>query len=164
MDIIDNQEFHSYLIQQEEFLYALKDVFNENEIIEIINYSKDLSKQYPDVMDKFYDWFKDKNGDKNIISISWDSKNWGAGGNGFISFDLLFGLVQMTSSDFEDEHIEIFIKESFYPWAIEDLNNDYIEISSDIYTEQELIEMAESMGMKRSTILTINDKKIKRKK
>lgn len=55
MDIIDNQEIHSYLTQQEEFLNALKDVFNENEIIEIINYSKDLSKQYPDIMDKFYD-------------------------------------------------------------------------------------------------------------
>lgn len=48
--------------------------------------------------------------------------------------------------------------------GIEDLNNDYIDISSDIYTEQELIEIAESMGMKRSTILTINDKIIKRKK
>jgi hypothetical protein len=163
MDIIDNQEIHLFLVEQREFLDALKDIFNENQVKEIINYSRDLSLKYPDIMDKFYDWFHDKKGEKNILSIGWDSKNWGAGGNGFISFDLVFGLIKMTSSDFEDDHTEIFNKESFSPWAIEDLKNDYIEISSDIYTEKELIEIAEEMGMKKTTILKINDKIIKKK-
>jgi hypothetical protein len=164
MNIIDNQEIHNHLIKHKDFLDALRCNYNEIQIEEIINYSRDISKNYPVIMDQFYDWFQEENGELNILSIAWDSKNWGSGGNGFISFDLLFGLVKMTSSDFEDEHTEIFNKNTFIPWAIEDLRNDYINMTSDIYSEQELIEIAENIGMKKNTVLTINSKKIKRNK
>jgi hypothetical protein len=69
----------------------------------------------------------------------------------------------MSSSDFVDDHTEIFNKDKFSPWAIEDLRNDYIDVSSDIYSEPELIKIAENMGMKKNTVLTINNKIIKRK-
>lgn len=163
MDITGNQVIHTYLVEQKDFLVALQDNFDENQIEEIINYLKNINTNYPGIMDQFYDWIHDEEGEINILSIGWDSKNWGAGGNGFISFDLVFGLVKMSSSDFEDDHTEIFNKDTFSPWAIEDLRNDYIDLSSDIYYEPELIKIAENMGMKKNTVLTINNKTINRK-
>jgi hypothetical protein len=163
MNIIGNKVIHTQLVEQKDFLDALKDNFDENQIKEIINYLKDISNNYPGIMDQFYDWIHDEEGKINILSIGWDSKNWGAGGNGSISFDLVFGLVKMSSSDFVDDHTEIFNKDKFSPWAIEDLRNDYIDVSSDIYSEPELIKIAENMGMKKNTVLTINNKIIKRK-
>ena len=164
MNIATNQEIHTHLIRQNEFLNALKDNFDENQAQEIIEYSKDISKKYPETMDQFYDWFNDQEGKKNILFIGWDSKNWGVGGNGFISFDLVFDLVKITSSSFEGEHIEIFNKETFYPWAIEDLKNDFIELSSEIYSELQLIEIAVNLGMNYNTVLTVNDRIISWKK
>lgn len=161
MNIIDNQEIHLFLIKQDDFLKALQYVFDKNQIDTIVNYSNDLTKEYPEIMDQFYDWFNDLNGTNNILSIGWDSNNWGPGGNGFINFSLVFGLVKMSSSDFEDDHTEIFNKDSFEPWCIEDLRNDFIEISSDIYSDSELVEIAENMGIKKNTILKINNKEFK---
>ena len=89
MDITGNQVIHTYLVEQKDFLVALQDNFDENQIEEIINYLKNINTNYPGIMDQFYDWIHDEEGKINILSIGWDSKNWGAGGNGFISFDLV---------------------------------------------------------------------------
>lgn len=162
MDIRNNQLIHSHLIRNKDFLDALKKEFDKNEIEEIIKYSKDLTSNYPKVMDNFYDWFCDLDADINVLTIGWDSDNWGAGGSGFIAFKLVFGIIKMTSSDYSDEHIEIFNKKTFFPWCIEHLMNDYIGIESDVYSDKELLTLAEEMGMDEDTKLTINGKEIER--
>ena len=68
----------------------------------------------------------------------------------------------MTSSDYEDEHVEIFDKENFSPWAIESLTGDFIEIDSDIYSKQEMLEIAEEIGLDTNVKLTIKGKEIMR--
>ncbi|MRX62606.1 hypothetical protein [Maribacter luteus] len=160
MYITDNQALHLHLISNKDFLDLLRGEFKENEVEEIIKYCKDITGDYLDVMDQFYDWIADLDSDTNILTIGWDSNNWGPGGSDFISFNLVFGLVKMSSSDYEDEHIEIFDKENFSPWGIEDLMNDFIEIDSEIYSEKELLGIAESMGIDKNTALTINGKEI----
>jgi hypothetical protein len=115
-------------------------------------------------MDQFYDWFESEfdNSDTNILSIGWDSKGWGPGGDGFVRFNSRFGIVKMGSSDYSDEHVEIFNKKTFFPWCIVDLHNDYIEMDSDVYNDKELLSLAERMGMREETKLTINGKEIQR--
>ena len=162
MNIKNNQALHLHLIANKDFVDILKDEFQENEVQEIINYCKEINRKYPEVMDQFYDWIMDMDSNTNVLSIGWDSENWGPGGSGFISFDLVFGLVKMRSSDYEDEHTEIFDKENFSPWAIESLMNDFVEIDSDIYSEQELLDIAEGMGLDVDTKLTIKGKEIMR--
>jgi len=159
MDILNNQPIHTHLIANTDFLEALSNNFEEDEIVEILKYAKDVTLDYPMIMDKFYDWFEEEfnnyPSDINIISIGWESYGWGPGGSGFISFDLVFGLVRMSSSDYEEDYTEIFDKENFSPWAIESLDNDSVEISSDIYTNSELLELAEDLGLGEDTELTI---------
>jgi len=164
MKNLQSQEIHTFLIEQKEFLLALQDQFDENEIQKIIHYAKDISGDAPEIMDDFYDWFHNLDSEKNILCIGWDSNEWGAGGSGFISFELVFGLARMKSSDYEKEEPVIFNKETFSPFGIESLMNDYIDITSDVYTNKELQEMAEDMGMESDTVLTINGKEIKRRK
>jgi hypothetical protein len=160
MDIINNQLIHSFLIGNNEFLDSLVNEFDEDDVKEIVQYCKDLNSNYPAAMDNFYDWFESLDGSTNVLYIGWDSDSGGPGGNGFISFDFLFGLVKMTSSDFESAHIEIFDKENFFPWAIEHLKNDKIEISSDIYTSGELLKLVKDMGTNSNTRLIINGEEI----
>ena len=162
--IIDNQAIHTHLIGNKDFLKALKKKFSAIEVAEIIEYSKNIKGKYPKAMDHFYNWFGDLEGDINVLSIAWDSEGWGSGGSGVISFSLVFGLVKMSSSDYDDDHIEIFDKNTFSPWAIEHLMNDSVDITSDIYSEAELISIAEDLGIDGDTVLTVNDKVIKTKK
>ena len=160
MNIINNQALHKHLISNEDFLINLKNEFEANECQEIINYCKEINRNRPKVMNHFYDWIMDVDSDTNVLSIGWDSEEWGPGGSGFISFDSVFGIVKMTSSDYEDGHIEIFDKENFSPWAIESLTGDFIEIDSDIYSKQEILDIAEEIGLDTDVKLTIKGEEI----
>lgn len=127
-------------------------------------YSQDVNNEYPVAMDRFYDWLEEEfmNSETKILWIAWESNGWGPGGNGFCRFKSRFGIVKMESSDYSDDHIEIFNKKTFFPWCIENLMNDYIFLDSDIFSEKELLSIAEKMGMHEHTKLTINDKEIAR--
>ena len=56
--------------------------------------------------------------------------------------------------------VQIFDKENFSPWAIESLTGDFIEIDSDIYSKQELLEIAAGIGLDTNVKLTIKGKEI----
>ncbi len=161
-----DQSILIHLFGNKKFLKSLQSDFEKEEILEISKYSQDVNNEYPEVMDQFYEWLKEEfiNSETKILWIAWDSDGWGPGGSGFCRFNSRFGLVKMDSSDYEDDndHIEIFNKKTFFPWGIENLMNDYIDMDSDVYNEKELLSLAEKMGMHEHTILTINDKKIKR--
>tara|TARA_B110000285_G_C14635998_1_gene385533 strand:+ start:73 stop:576 length:504 start_codon:yes stop_codon:yes gene_type:complete len=165
MDIYKDQAIHTHLATNKDFLEELKSEFRENEVQQIIKYCIDINSNYPEVMDLCYELINDQPAITNALTIGWESENWGPGGDGFVSFDLIFGLVKMTSSDYEDDgHLEIFDKKTFYPWSIENATNDLISINSDIYSEQDMLNFAEDMGMDDNTQLTINDKEVIRKK
>lgn len=154
----------AHLLTNIDFLNTIKEDFTQEEVNEINNYIKDKNSGNPDVIDAFLDWLNfelEENGN-TVLLIAWDSHGWGPGGNGCVRFKVRFGIVRMDSSDYDDDHVEIFNKENFYPWGIESLMNDYIELRSDIYDEKELIELANNMGMEENTELTVNGKLIER--
>ncbi len=154
----------NYLFENKDFLESLQNEFEKEEIIELKNYSQNINNEYPVTMDRFYDWFECEfdNPDINVLSIAWDSDGGGPGGNGFVRFNSRFGIVKMESSDFSDEHIEIFNKKTFVPWCIGNLMNDYIELNSDVYSEKKLLILAKKMGMYDHTKLTIKGNEIER--
>jgi len=160
MNIKNNQALHQHLVNNKDFIVHLKKDFESIEFQEITDYCKDINGNQPEVLNDFYDWLMDMDSDTNVLCIGWDSEDWGPGGSGFISFDLIFGLIKMTSSDYEDDHTEIFEKSNFFPWAIESLTADIIEIDSDIYSKQEILTIAEEMGFDTNIKLTIKGKEI----
>jgi len=164
IDIINNQKILTHLISNKDFVVSLEKDFTKDEVIEITKYATDINFKYPVVMDRFQDWIECEfeNSDTKVLSIAWDSEGSGSGGNGFIRFESVFGILKMTSSDYSDNHITIFNKNDFFPWGIENLMNDYIYLDSDIYTEKELLSLAAIMGMEEHTKLYINDTEIKR--
>lgn len=51
-----------------------------------------------------------------IESYYWDSPNWGPGGNGYLKYIEAYGVVGVSSSDFPNDHMEIYDEETFVPW------------------------------------------------
>ena len=162
MDLSNNQDILSYLNRDEDFLDDLKDCFSPEQISQFVNYSRDVDKnRCPEILNDIYDFLKEEihNAD-TILTIAWDSSEWGPGGNGFFRYNCKYGLVMMSSSDYEDDHVEIFDRDRFSPWGIENLENDYIELESTIYSEKELIKISESLGLGMHTKLTINGREM----
>lgn len=165
MDKNTERAILSHLLSDPNCLKSLEEnEFEKDEITQIIKYANDLNDEFPELIGRFYDWFEGvfDDAETKVLWIGWDSAGWGSGGNGVIRFDAAFGIVKMTSSDYEDDHIEIFNKKDFYPWCIESLNNDYIDMESDIYSDEELLSLARRMGMGENTKLTINGKEIEK--
>jgi len=157
-----NKKIIEHLLNNEEFLAALNDYYDGEQKAIIIDCLSNSKKEHTLLMDKFEDWFREelREGDVEILTIGWDSDGWGSGGNGAVWFNSRFGVVSFGSSDYSDDHIEVFEKDNFEPWCIEHLCNDYVEISSEVYNEDELIEIANKLGMNEDTKLTVNGKEV----
>jgi hypothetical protein len=151
-----------HILKSKDFIESLQQEFKQEEIIEIQNFIQENNEMYSEVIDTFFEWLDNEfeSSGTNVLSIGWDSSGWGPGGNGSIQFTERFGIVTMNSSDYEDDHVEIFDKQEFYPWCIQSLENDYIYLDSDIYNETELIELANNMGLRENTQLTVNGNEI----
>jgi hypothetical protein len=158
-----DQNIFNHLFENKDFLKSLGEEFNNDEIIYLGKFSNHLDKEFPDLIDQFHDWLSSElcDTDTNILTIGWESDDWGPGGDGFISFGSKFGIIKMFSSDYEDDHIEIFNKKDFEPWCIENLMNDYLDISSDVYSAKELKSLAKGLGMNKETKLTVTSNLVK---
>lgn len=145
------------LLQDTDFLDEIASNFESTEVELIKDYINTKSVQDSDLIDRFYEWLLEElnNNSKPILTIGWDSLEWGAGGNGFVSFLTRFNIVTMKSSDYENDHFEIFDKETFFPWGIENLENDIVEIESEVFSEGDLLEMANKMGIRKDTNLSV---------
>lgn len=148
------------LLNDYNFLEELAFNFESAEQELIKDYINSKSVQDSDLIDRFFEWLLEElnNNSKPILTIGWDSHEWGAGGNGFVSFLTRFNIVSMKSSDYENDHFEIFDKTTFFPWVIENLENDVVEIESEVFSEEELLEMANNMGIRKDTNLSVNGK------
>jgi hypothetical protein len=162
IDLTNNQDILSFLIREEDFLENLKDWFSPDQISEFLKYAKNIDKiTCPEFLNDIFDWLKIEiyNAD-TILLIGWDSSEWGPGGNGFFRYNCKYGLVMMSSSDYSDNHVEIFDRDRFRPWGIEHLENEYIDLESSVYSEKELKEISESLGLGEHSKLTINGREI----
>jgi hypothetical protein len=150
-----------HILKNEEFLAGLNDNFDKNLKAIIIDCLSNSNKEHASLMDKFEDWFREELREGvEVLLIGWESAGWGPGGSGAVWFNSRFGIVSFFSSDYDDDHIEVFDKDNFEPWCIEHLCNDYVELSSAVYNEEELIEFANNLGMDEETELTVNGKEV----
>lgn len=151
-----------FLVKDEAFLLSLNDSFNQSEVKEIKKYLLGKPTATSDTAQQFKEWFYDEllKSDTLILSIVWDSDSFGPGGNGCVIFGSKFNIVTMSSSDYENDHVEFFNKESFFPWGIESLINDYIKVDSHVYSENELIDLVRRMGISGHTKLTVKGREI----
>jgi hypothetical protein len=162
MDLTNNKDILSHLIGEEEFLEDLKDWFTPEQISQFLKYSRNIDKN---TCTEFFNdisyWLKIEihNAD-TILLIGWDSSEWGPGGNVFFRYNCKYGLVMMSSSDYADNQVEIFDRDRFRPWGIEHLNNEYIELESTVYSEKELKEISDSLGIGEHSKLTINGREM----
>ena len=163
MDISKNKAVLSHLIVDEDFLEDLKEICSPEQISQFVEYSRDVDKnECPDILDDICDYLIEAthHGGIKILSIAWDSTDWGPGGSGFFRYNCKYGLVMMSSSDYEDDHVEIFDRDKFSPWGIDNLENDYIDLKSTVYSENELIDISKSLGVGEHTKLTINGREM----
>jgi hypothetical protein len=155
-----NEIIKRHLLQNKEFLNSIKEEFQEEQLGQIISHLKGKEVTNTEYIDDFYVWFEYemKEADSEILSISWDSDGWGPGGNGCIRYLSRFGLVRMVSSDYgDDDELEIFEMDSFFPWGVDDgFNTDYLMLDSCIYSTEELLAMSKNLSIGERTRLSIN--------
>ena len=147
-----------HLLKNQKFIKTLSEEFDSSVVTQVQSFLANNIEYSIEIADDLSDWFNNAflETNVNVLSIAWDSDGWGPGGNGVISFLLCFGLVNMNSSDYESDHVEIFDKDTFFPWGIEELYNDTITLDSDIYNDDELIKLAIDMGISMDSSLIIN--------
>lgn len=73
-----------------------------------------------------------------ILAISWDSESWGPGGNGYIQYLDMWGVVYVLSSDYEGGIQGIYDPETWGPDIEFGGDGVSVTIDSDVYTDEEL--------------------------
>jgi hypothetical protein len=165
-----DKEVLEHLILWDGFRDFLKKEFEELEIIELYNSIKETASIPTELdcrfIDHFYNNFFDSG--TEVYTVAWDSEGFGPGGNGFLKVVEYCGLTYTFSSDYDSE-LE-FDKGEYSLDGVEDedqgyvdsfgaiwsLQNDFVSVESDRFSDEELIEMALSKGLKDSSILEIN--------
>jgi hypothetical protein len=110
------------------------------EMQEAIRTAESEEPRLSDRMQEYLDQqFQDEQGTE-VFSVHWDSENWGPGGNGYLLFIEVYGVVRMVSSDYWDDHFEIYDPETFSPWGPDTFDADTVEFDSEVYDDDELRE------------------------
>lgn len=126
------------------FVKNLNKEFNEEQSQHILSHLKDAHSAVDEELEEaFEEWFNEYFQDncKEILSIGWDCYSGGSPmSNGGAWYGILHGLVRMSSSD-ESPEIKQFNRKHFYPWYPEWLSTDMIEMSSDYFSAEELIDL-----------------------
>jgi hypothetical protein len=155
IDLANRTEILRHLLDHPDIQKDIRHSFSKTQIQEIEDFSRNPERPVPDVLDELEEWLTDQisgNG-LSVLTIGWDSSEWGPGGNGYVRLLTQYGLVYMESSDCESGPILIFDKDSFNPR--DHLNEvfegeitcEFIEIASDIYTNKELKHFAEHISV-----------------
>jgi hypothetical protein len=158
------EDILQHLLQNKDFLKKITEEFDKKEVKTLSDFANNgvETEEFLDVLYRLEEWLEEEfysNSDMiNVLSIAWDSNSWGPGGDGIIRFKSKYGIVKMSSSDYESDHIEIFNMDDFFPWEIENLENDFIEISSDVYNNEYLLKIADALGIGEDTKLELNGK------
>jgi hypothetical protein len=146
MDTTDKVFRH--LPDQKKFVKILSRQFEEEQYRQILLHLKDPDIQLDDdLFDEFTDWLREyfQDNAKEILTIGWDCYSGGSPmSDGAAWYSILHGVVIVASTDVGPEY-QNFNRKKFFPWYPEGLMTDMIEMVSEYFSTEELMEFMLSM-------------------
>lgn len=174
-----NRKIVHHLFKDEDFIKTLVQDFGDEEVSMIYNYLHIGLSEYSSMVNdeelfelcslsELFDyWLLDeiRQSGVNVFTLDWHGASFDNGSqrSGSAAFQSRFGIVALVNSDVNTEYIEVFDRNTFFPWAIKDVKKDAITITSHVYSINDLIDITERMGMKEDSRLTINSFEIERR-
>lgn len=164
----DKAMIYGHLLENKSFASALRTEFKDKDSADRI-LAMIAQAQYDEPTDdlwyEFMEWLSGELQEGlNVLTIGWDSDGWGPGGNGNVRYTARFGIVTATSSDYDDDHWELFDEKNFHPWVPEELTAQSIGLSSKVYNTKQLKDMIGRLHISESTEVSLEGRKGRRRK